>query len=101
MQLESNYSAGQYLCYQMKVRKKLKGERSLNNLKHIIASGGALPRCNCEMKPQRWFLLWYTYGKAAWGGNDNGGCKKCPLPLMLLFVRNKTKTWETGTQNEK
>lgn len=43
------------------------GERSLNNLKHIIAAVGALPRCNCEMKPQRWFLLWYTYGKAGGG----------------------------------
>lgn len=34
-------------------------------------------------------------GKCA-GGNDNGGCKKCPLPLMLLFVRNKTKPEKLG-----
>lgn len=34
---------------------------------------GALPRCNGEMKPQRWFLLWYTYGKAGGGGVVVGG----------------------------
>lgn len=104
MQLEQKLLR-RFSCYQTKARLKLRGECSLNNLKHMMWKIKNI-WIGLWMFPRGatiWLVsVWYSTTGNQWGKKtDEGGCKLFHLLLMFLLLRKEKKKKETRTQNPK